>query len=458
MHLPRRLQRRALLSAVSAVLVMAGVAPAFAQGASKPRGILVLPFATIDVSRDEQWVGEGIAQSLLLGLVHTPAFVLIDRQRLRNVPAPDAWDEPAAQAAAKAVKADVVLYGEVRRVGGELSLHPRYLEAKGDRLERGALDVLPVTETGLMDRLRTLPAAYVRALKVSVSDADAARMQKSAAPTPQLRAYEAYVRGRAASYRNTQEGNEAAVDLLARAIELDAQFVAAQYALGTVHQSLGNRWKAAAQFRAATQLDPSFPESYKALGDLFLTAPRRLFDQAIEAYVKALEIRPYFADAHVGLGDAKAAKGDVDGAVAAYQKALQYNPMNPKVHVSLGKIYFSEKGLYYESVNSYKRAVDLDPMFLEARMGLGEVYEDKGLYPEAIAEYKRVVELDARNTGALYNLALVYEKVDIKESISLWERYIQLAGSLPAEKDWVDVARLHLRKLRNQLDKEKKTE
>src|SRR5262249_14854648 len=111
------------------------------------------------------------------------------------------------------------------------------------------------------------------------------------------------------------------------------------------------------------------------------------------------------------------------------------------------------KGLYYESVQAYKKAIDLDPRYLEARLGLAEVYEDKGLYPEAIGEYKKVVEAGAKNTGALYNLALVYEKVDPKEAITLWERYIQLAGSLPSEKDWVDVAQLHLRKLKNQLDK-----
>jgi tetratricopeptide (TPR) repeat protein len=245
------------------------------------------------------------------------------------------------------------------------------------------------------------------------------------------------------------------VDLLARAIELDAQFVAAQFALGVVHQALGNRWKAAAQYRAAAQLDPQFPESYKALGDLFLTAPRRLYDQAVEAYTKALEVRPFYAEAYVGLGDAKAAKGEVDGAVQAYQKALLHNPLNPKVYVSLGKIYYAEKGLYFESVNAYKKAIDLDPGYLDARMGLGEVYEEKGLYPEAIAEYKQVVDQDAKNTGALYNLALVYEKVDVKESIALWERYIQLASPIPSEKDWVDVARLHLRKLKSQLDKEK---
>jgi len=275
-------------------------------------------------------------------------------------------------------------------------------------------------------------------------------VQKWAAPTGLSRAYELYVRGRRAGYRATQDGSEAAVEFLSRAIEADPQFVAAQYALGVVHQNLGNRWKAAAQFRASAQLDPTYAEPYKALGDLYLTAPRRLFEEAIKAYAKAIDLRPFYADAHVGLGDALAAKGDVDPAVAAYQRGIEHNPMNAKVHVSLGKLYYGEKGLYYESVNAYKKAIDLDPAYLEARMGLAEVYEDKGLYQEAIDEYRRVVDADAKNTGALYNLALVYEKVDPKESITLWERYIGLASNLPAEKDWVDVARLHLRKLKQQ--------
>jgi cytochrome c-type biogenesis protein CcmH/NrfG len=151
----------------------------------------------------------------------------------------------------------------------------------------------------------------------------------------------------------------------------------------------------------------------------------------------------------VGLGDARAAKGDVDGAVKAYQAALVHNPLNPRVHMSLGKIYYSEKGLYYEAVSAYKKAIDLDPTSVDARMGLGEVYEDKGLYKEAMGEYRHVVELDGKHTGAMYNLALVYEKVDPKEAIVQWERYIALASQLPSEKDWVDVARQHLRKLKN---------
>jgi len=439
---------RIVVTGLLLVLVAAG--GVVAEAAPKPRNVLILPFATPDLTREEQWIGEGVAQSLMLALVHVPGLVQIDRDRLRQLPQPEAWDEAAAVAAAKRLGADVALFGEVKRTGSDLILQPRFVELRGDKVERGTLDTVAIAEGQLLDRLRPLPAGYLKALKVPASDVELARVQKWAAPTGLSRAYEFYVRGRQAAYRVTQDGSEAAVEFLSRAIEADPQFVAAQYALGVVHQNLGNRWKAAAQFRASAQLDPTYAEPYKALGDLYLTAPRRLFEEAIKAYAKAIDLRPFYADAHVGLGDALAAKGEVDPAVAAYQRGVEHNPMNAKVHVSLGKLYYAEKGLYYESVNAYKKAIDLDPTYLDARMGLAEVYEDKGLYKEAIEEYRKVVDADAKNTGALYNLAIVYEKVDPKESIALWERYIGLAANLPAEKDWVDVARLHLRKLKQQ--------
>jgi tetratricopeptide (TPR) repeat protein len=443
---------RALTGAKWAVVsaLLLALAASAGEAASKPRNVLILPYAPVDLGRDEQWIGEGIAQSLMLSLVNVPGLVQIERERVRALPQPEAWDETAATAAAKKLGADLALFGEVKRTGTDLIVQPRFLDVRGDKAEKGALDTFAVPDGQLLDRLRSLPGAYLKAMKVPASDAELARAQKWAAPTGVARAFELYVRGRHASYRGTQDASEAAVEFLSRAIEADPQFVAAQYALGVVHQNLGNRWKAAAQFRASAQLDPTFAEPYKALGDLYLTAPRRLFEEAIKAYAKAIELRPFYAEAHVGLGDALAAKGDVDQAVSAYQKGLEFNPMNAKVHVSLGKIYYSEKGLYYESVTAYKKAIDLDPAYLDARMGLAEVYEDKGLYKEAIEEYHKVVDADAKNTGALYNLALVYEKVDPKEAINLWERYISLAGSQPSEKDWVDVARLHLKKLKQQ--------
>jgi superkiller protein 3 len=418
----------------------------------KPRAILIVPFDSTGLERDEQWMGQGVAEVIGLGLDQHPAFVQIDAARLRAIGRPEAWGESVVVQAARTLRADAAVFGRITRAGGELVVQPRLVEIKAGPVDPVALEPVSVSEGELPSRLAPLAIAYARTLKVPLTDAEARRMEKAAQATRSLKAFELYSRAAVATaLRPGQEGNEQAVDLLSRAIEADPNFVVAQYTLGRVHQSLGNRWKAAAQFRASTQLDATYPEPYKALGDLFMAAPRRLFDQAVEAYNKAIELRPFYADAYVGLGDAKAAKSDVDGAVAAYTKALAYNPVNPRVHMSLGKIYYAEKGLYYESVTAYKKAIELDPNSVEARMGLGEVYEDKGLYKEAIDEYRRVIELDGKHTGAMYNLALVYESVDPRESIVQWERYIALASQLPSEKDWVDVARQHLKKLKSQL-------
>ncbi len=450
----RRQARGPRISARVSVLLLcvALLNPSPARAAPAGRSLLILPFQPVEVEREEQWLGEGVATVLSLALVNHPAFIVVDPARVKRLGQPEASGEQVVLDTARSLRADLVFYGEIRRDAGDLRIIPRYLELGAGGGEGRAVEPVTVPEGRILESVKGLPLAYVRALRLPVSEAEVAKIEKAAMPTKSIRAFETFVKGHGAALLGTQAGNEAAADLLGKAVELDSTFVAAQYTLGLVHVALGNRWKAAAQFRASVPLDPTFPEPYKALGDLFLTHPRRMFDQAVEAYQKALELRPFYADAYVGLGDARAAKGEVDEAIASYQKAVRHNPGNPKVHMSLGKIYYAEKGLYYESVTSYKKAIELDRQFLEARMGLGEVYEDKGLYEDAIREYRQVVGLDPQHTGALYNLALVYEKVDPREAIAQWERYIQVAVLLPSEKDWVDVARQHLKKLKTQVE------
>src|SRR5206468_11258701 len=146
-------------------------------------------------------------------------------------------------------------------------------------VETVQLEPVVAPEGDRLVKLAGLPMAYARTLQIPVTPAETARLERAGLPTRSLRAFELFARGALALQRGTQDGNETAVDLLARASEADPNFVVAHYTLGAVHQALGNRWKAAAQFRASTQLDAAYPEPFKALGDLFLAAPRRLFDQ-----------------------------------------------------------------------------------------------------------------------------------------------------------------------------------
>jgi hypothetical protein len=40
--------------------------------------------------------------------------------------------------------------------------------------------------------------------------------------------------------------------------------------------------------------------------------------------------------------------------------------------------------------------------------------------------------------------------VDTTKAIAAWERYIELAATLPSEKEWVSIAQKHLAKLKRE--------
>ncbi len=440
------------LWAIGGVLLILGQTVRLGEAAStQPRPLLILSFQEVPPTEATAWIGEGVAEALELAFIRIPTFLPVDRGRVEQARRDTA--DRGATTLAKTLQADLVLYGTYQReASGEIILRPRYLDVKGG--EEKSLEVVRGPFERLLDLQGDLVRVYLSGLRVGIRSDQAEGAAAAARPTSSLVAYEAYVRGRRLANERTRSGLEGAVELFSRAVEVDPGFAVAHFHLGMTNLGLGNRWKAAPQFRAASQIDPTLPEPYKALGDLLMTSPRRLYDQAIEAYQKAITLRPHFADAYVGLGDVRAAKGDHDGALVEYRQALALDSSNAKVYLSMGKIYYNEKGLYYEAVAAYRKAVELDTYFLEARMGLGEIFEEKGLYQDAIAEYKRIIEIDPRHSGAHYNLALDYEKVDVKEAIAHWEQYIELASTLSTEKDWVDIARQHLRKLRAREKKE----
>ncbi len=101
-------RRRALLL----VAIILG-SPAWPAEAALKRSLLVAPFETGALSREDAWIGDGIAEALALAFVQHPAFVGIDRARLRTVADPQGWTEASVLQAARALHADVAVFGDV---------------------------------------------------------------------------------------------------------------------------------------------------------------------------------------------------------------------------------------------------------------------------------------------------------------------------------------------------------
>lgn len=417
--------------------------------------IAVLPFVGKEVPGSE-----GMAQSLAEALSHglgqvralsvVPPAVLEKGLTDLGLEQSGLFSDEALQKLGRALPAEAVVEGHFAVDGGTLQVGARIVD------RRGKGDIVAVGSTAgpladLFSLEERLAAGLLEYFKVRPTPADERRLAGAfATPTGSLASYALYAEAKRYLSRETKEGYEKAAELFGKALELDPNFALAHYHLGVVLQATNNRWRAAGEYRKAIQLKPDYAEAYKRLGDLLVTSPRRLYDQAIEAYAKAIEISPDFGAAYVGLGDARQAKGQFDQAIGEYRRALGIDPDNPRVHYGLGRIYYNEKGMYHEAVAEYRRAIEIDPAFVEAHLSLGEIYEDKGLYPEAIAAYRRVIDIDPKHPAAHYGLALAYENVDRDRAIRAWERYIEIATTTSSEKDWLDIAKKHLQKLRQE--------
>jgi tetratricopeptide (TPR) repeat protein len=438
----------------------AGVAGGQGATTPPPRAAPKVPLAVIPFTGSAAGVPEGFGEALSEAIRHglrqvrTVRLVESDSilgsgQRL-NVSLADVLADEGAIRLARDLQVRGLVAGTYALDGDTLRVQAKVADTRdGGQVFLGEEITGPLAE--FLANQGRIARHLLQHFQVRLTPNDAQRLQGAfAKPTGSPEAYTLYARAMWQQGLRTREGHEQAIALFGKALEADQNFALAHFALGVSLFATNNRWKASGELRKAIQLDASFTDAYKWLGDLLVNSPRRLYDQAIQAYLKAVELSPDYAEAFVGLGDARQAKGQHDEAIAEYRKALQLEPENARVHFGLGKIYYNEKQLYHEAVAEYEWAIRLDPRFLEAHLSLGEIYEEKGLYKDAIARFSHVLSVDPRHPGATYGLALAYEKVDAKKAIQQWERYIELASTLPSEKDWVDIARKHLNKLQRE--------
>ena len=104
-----------------------------------------------------------------------------------------------------------------------------------------------------------------------------------------------------------------------------------------------------------------------------------------------------------------------------------------------------DQGLYDEAIESYKRAIELDPKFVVANNNLGMVYIDKEMFPEAIAAFDRTIELDPSYAEAHNNLGFVCRRLgdDAKAAVH-YTKFIELEPDVEdAQKirAWIERAR-----------------
>jgi tetratricopeptide (TPR) repeat protein len=135
----------------------------------------------------------------------------------------------------------------------------------------------------------------------------------------------------------------------------------------------------------ALQMRPDSAEAYNRLGVLFKRLGK--FEQAIENFRRSLRINSCYAAAHDNLGNALRARGDVDEAIECYRRALQLNPQVPGTYNNLGNA-LTQQGQLDDAVSSFRSALDIDSSIPTVHMNLGIALLLTGNFKEGFDEYE----------------------------------------------------------------------
>ena len=200
-----------------------------------------------------------------------------------------------------------------------------------------------------------------------------------------------------------QGDTKAAAVSLETACRLFPQYGAAHYALALAYRKLGKAKKAEehfTQYKANVTTVPFAVDPLRAAVQQLDRGPlalvRRGIDLeqagdlqgAIREHLKALEIDPKGAQAHINLIQLYARTGDYEKAEQEYQAAVSLNPNLADCYYNYGVMMFHLRK-FPEAEKAFRQAIEINPYNAEAHNNLGALLEMQGKLDDALAEFEK---------------------------------------------------------------------
>lgn len=237
----------------------------------------------------------------------------------------------------------------------------------------------------------------------------------------------------------------AAVEQLARAIELAPGYGSAHYALGLAYRELGDEAAAlrhVAESERAAGSAPPLDDPLMLEVHAIRTDPRSLevrasrlqregrLPEAIELYQRALAVDPDLEQAHVNLISLYTQTGRPEQAEQHYRRATSLNPNIADAHYNYAALQF-QAGRHGASEAALRRALEINPAHYDARFSLGVLHEEQGRPGDAVRQYELALRHRPNGVGAHIRLGrLLLQQGDVARGLASME-----AGLTPESPD-----------------------
>jgi adenylate cyclase len=331
-----------------------------ASGSLVKPTVAVLPFANMSGDAEQEFFVDGLTEDILTELSRRRELFVISRNSTFTYKG----KAVNLKEAAKALGAQYLVEGSVRKAGDRLRVTVQLIDSESDthiwaeRYDRKLDDIFAIQDEVTSSIVATLPG------RVEAAQHDLLARKK---PT-NMAAYECALAAKVLHHRSTREDNLEAKKLIERAIELDPDYAHAHAWRGCIlGQAWGYGWvedtpaiyeEVEAELKKALALDDNDADVHRILAAVHIAGND--LDRAGYHQERALSLNPNYDLVVVQMGELLTWAGRPEEGCEWIRKAMRLNPHHPARFWShLGKALFTAKQ-YGEAIEAFMHLSVLD--------------------------------------------------------------------------------------------------
>jgi serine/threonine protein kinase/tetratricopeptide (TPR) repeat protein len=386
--------RKLLVFGLAAVVVVGVIGTALylmrgGSGAKKIDSVAVLPFVNATADANEEYLSDGLTESLIGTLSQVPDLKVMARTTVFRFKGKD--EDP--QKIGQQLQVSAVLIGRITQHGDEVGVQADLVsttdgsELWGSHYERKAADITQLQGDIARD--------ISKRLRVQLSGEKQQRLGSAGTTNPE--AYRLYLEGRQLWYGRTTEGLKKSIDLFQQAITADPNYALAYAGLGETYDVIPSYRAgitsrqagllADAATRKALELDDSLPEAHVSRAD-FLTCAWK-WREAEQEYRRAIELDPNSAAAHYLYAfSLLVPEKRFDQAFEEFRVALALDPLSPIMNTNYATALM-DAHRFPEALAQFHKTIERDPTFGPAHHKLSELLAATGDFTNAVSELKK---------------------------------------------------------------------
>ncbi len=358
--------------------------------------LAVLPFRDLSPDGGRDYLGDGIAETLISALARiddlrvvarTSAFAFRDSGDVREI--------------GRRLGAGSIVEGTVAQVGGRVRITASLVDTRTGENQWAEQFDDEVDEADLFDLQDAVARDIVAALRGRLAGGEDERIVRGGTLSPD--AQRAFYLGVHHWTLRTTEDMEKATALFQEAIAADSSYaeawggLALAYTLSTPQEyavpgiTRGEALaRAGAAARRAIDLDPELPSAYTALGDGAMQ--RGDLVQSEHWFREAIRYSPGYATAHHWLADLLMMKLDGEGALASIDVAESLDPVAPAILVEKAEALMM-LGRYDDALAQLDKSMELLPDAELVHTFAAYFFMRLGLWNRVGQAFRRVAEI-----------------------------------------------------------------